>query len=279
MNHSTTKRLASLLIACLLLLSLTGCGEDVGEYRILKTVGEERFSIGYRVGDPVALYVDAALRTLAAEGTVHKLAMQWLGTDNTAMEADENALDDLGKIPKRTLIVGVNESCFPLSYSDGDTFSGFDIALAKAVCKRLGWKVKFQAIARSDIYIQLTSGNVDCIWGGMPMDDINLDDKGNEKPMSEQLAVSEPYLRNEIILITRVDSEYGSMAKIKGKTLMMDSGQQYMDALTESGLQDRFGQIERVNGGAQQCFEALKTGQCAAILTDSVALSYYTNVN
>ena len=279
MNHSTTKRLASLLIACLLLLSLTGCGEDVGEYRILKTVGEERFSIGYRVGDPVALYVDAALRTLAAEGTVHKLAMQWLGTDNTAMEADEKALDELGKIPKRTLIVGVNESCFPLSYSDGDTFSGFDIALAKAVCKRLGWKVKFQAIARSDIYIQLTSGNVDCIWGGMPMDDINLDDKGNEKPMSEQLAVSEPYLRNEIILITRVDSEYGSMAKIKGKTLMMDSGQQYMDALTESGLQDRFGQIERVNGGAQQCFEALKTGQCAAILTDSVALSYYTNVN
>lgn len=279
MNHSTTKRLASLLIACVLLLSLTGCGEDVGEYRILKTVGEERFSIGYRVGDPVALYVDAALRTLAAEGTVHKLAMQWLGTDNTAMEADEKALDDLGKIPKRTLIVGVNESCFPLSYSDGDTFSGFDIALAKAVCKRLGWKVKFQAIARSDIYIQLTSGNVDCIWGGMPMDDINLDDKGNEKPMSEQLAVSEPYLRNEIILITRVDSEYGSMAKIKGKTLMMDSGQQYMDALTESGLQDRFGQIERVNGGAQQCFEALKTGQCAAILTDSVALSYYTNVN
>lgn len=279
MRVSTTKRLASLLIACLLLLSLTGCGEQVGEYRILKTVGEERFSIGYRVGDPVALYVDAALRTLAAEGTVHKLAMQWLGTDNTAMEADENALDDLGKIPKRTLIVGVNESCFPLSYSDGDGFSGFDIALAKAVCKRLGWKVKFQAIARSDIYIQLTSGNVDCIWGGMPMDDINLDDKGNEKPMSEQLAVSEPYLRNEIILITRADSEFGSMGKLKGKTLMMDSGQQYMDALNESGLQDRFGQIERVNGGAQQCFEALKTGQCAAILTDSVALSYYTNVN
>ncbi len=279
MRVSTTKRLLALLIACVLLFALSGCAEDVGEYRILKTVGEERFSIGYRVGDPVALYVDAALRTLAAEGTVHKLAMQWLGTDNTAMEADENALDNLGKIPKRTLIVGVNESCFPLSYADGDSFSGFDIALAKAVCSRLGWKVKFQAIARSDIYIQLTSGNVDCIWGGMPMDDINLDDKGNEKPMSEQLAVSEPYLRNEIILVTRNDSDYGSMGKLRGATLMMDSGAQYMDALTESGLQDRFGQIQRVNGGAQQCFEALKTGQCAAILTDSVALSYYTNVN
>lgn len=279
MKGSTTKRLLSLLIACVLLLSLTGCSEEVGDYRILRTVGEERFSIGYRIGDTVALYVDAALRTLAAEGTVHKLAMQWLGTDNTAMEADEDALDALGTIPKRTLIVGVNESCFPLSYSDGDSFSGFDIALAKAVCKRLGWKVTFQAIARSDIYIQLTSGNVDCIWGGMPMDDINLDDKGNEKPMSEQLAVSEPYLKNEIILVSRGDTEYTSVSKLKGTTLMMDSGPQYMDALTDSGLQDRFGQVQRVNGGAQQCFEALRTGQCAAILTDSVALSYYTNVN
>ena len=279
MMQSTIKRLTALLLACMMLLSLTGCAEEVGDYRILRTVGEESFSIGYRVGDTVALYVDAALRTLAAEGTVHKLAIQWLGTDNTAMEEDADALDELGTIPKRTLIVGVSESCFPLSYSEDGEFSGFDIALAKAVCKRLGWEVTFQAIARSDIYIQLSSGNVDCIWGGMPMDDVNLDDKGNEKPMSQQLAVSEPYLKNEIILVTRGDTEFSTLGKLNGETLMMDSGPQYIDALSSSGLQDRFGQIQRVNGGAQQCFNALRTGQCAAILTDSVALSYYTNVN
>ena len=270
------KKLTALLLCLALLLSATACGKQVGGYKVVRTLGEESYCIGYRVGDQVALYVDAALRTLEADGTVHNLAMQWLGVDNTAMEGDENALESLGKIPKRTLIVGVNESCFPLSYYDGEAFAGFDIALAEAVGARLGWKVRFQAIARSDIYIQLSSGNVDCIWGGMPMDDINLDDRGNEKPISQQLAVSEPYLQNEIVLITRADTDYKTTGSLRGATLMMDSGSQYMDALEISGLQDRFGQVERVNGGAPQCCEGLNSGQCATILTDSVALAYYT---
>ena len=268
---ATIKRFFSLLLCVCMVIPLFGCGKQVGNYKVVRTLGEESYCIGYRVGDQVALYVDAALRTLEADGTVHNLAMQWLGVDNTAMEGDENALESFGKIPRRTLIVGVNESCFPLSYYDGESFAGFDIALAEAVAKRLGWRVRFQAIARSDIYVQLTSGNVDCIWGGMPMDDINLDEKGNEKPMSQQLAVSEPYLENEIVLVTR--SDYGG--GLSGAKLMMDSGPQYLEALDRNGLTSRFSQVERVNGGAPQCFEALQNEQVDAILVDSVALAYY----
>ena len=272
MTGKKTKRILALLLCFGMLLPLFGCGKQVGNYKIVRTLGEESYCIGYRVGDQIALYVDAALRELTADGTVHNLAMQWLGADNTAMEADEHALESLGKIPRRTLIVGVNESCFPLSYYDGEAFAGFDIALAEAVCRELGWRVKFQAVARSDIYVQLTSGNVDCIWGGMPMDDINLDEKGNEKPMSQQLAVSEPYLENEIVLVTRA----GGDTRLSGASLMMDSGQQYLDALDRNGLTEKFAQVERVNGGAQQCFEALNGGQVSMIVTDSVALAYYT---
>lgn len=272
MNGKKRIRLLSMLLACVMLLGAAGCSKQVGNYTIVRTLGEESYCIGYRVGDQVALYVDAALRTLAADGSVHSLAMQWLGVDNTAMDADENALESLGQIPRRTLIVGVSESCFPLSYFNGDSFEGFDIALAEAVCDKLGWRVKFQAVARSDIYVQLTSGNVDCVWGGMPMDDINLDDKGNEKPMSQQLAVSEPYLKNEIVLVMRADSD----KKLSGATLMMDSGSQYLEMLDRNGLTDRFSQVQRVNGGAQQCFEALNNGQVNAIVTDSVALAYYS---
>ena len=272
MKRTRIKSFVALLLCLCLVFPLFGCGKQVGNYKIVRTLGEESYCIGYRVGDQIALYVDAALHKLTADGTVHNLAMQWLGADNTAMEADEHALESLGKIPRRTLIVGVNESCFPLSYYDGETFAGFDIALAEAVCKTLGWRVKFQAVARSDIYVQLTSGNVDCIWGGMPMDDINLDEKGNEKPMSQQLAVSEPYLENEIVLVMRADSD----AKMNGATLMMDSGPQYIDALDRNNLTSRFSEVQRVNGGAPQCFEALNSGQINAILTDSVALAYYT---
>ena len=104
------------------------------------------------------------------------------------------------------------------------------------------------------------------------MDDVNLDEKGNEKPMSQQLAVSEPYLENEIVLVTLAENG-GSLS---GATLMMDSGTQYLEALDRGGLTARFGQVERVNGGAPQCFEALSSGQVDAILVDSVALAYYT---
>ena len=56
----------------------------------------------------------------------------------------------------------------------------------------------------------------------------------------------------------------------------MDSGPQYIEALDRNGLTERFSEVQRVNGGAQQCFDALNSGQINAILTDSVALAYYT---
>ena len=89
------KRILALLLCLCLVLPLFGCGKQVGNYKIVRTLGEESYCIGYRVGDQIALYVDAALRKLTADGTVHNLAIQWLGADNTAMEADENALESL----------------------------------------------------------------------------------------------------------------------------------------------------------------------------------------
>ena len=35
--------------------------------------------------------------------------------------------------------------------------------------------------------------------------------------------------------------------------------------------------MERKIGGAQQCFDSLNAGECSAIVTDSVALAYYTH--
>ncbi len=277
MHTRVIKRGLALLLLCAVLLSLSACGKTVGSYRVLKTFGEESFSIGYRLDDQVAVYVDAALRVLSADGTVHKLALEWLGADDTTIEADADALDAVGSVPRRTLIVGVSESCFPMSYADGDGFAGFDVALAQAVCERLGWQAQFQAVARNDVYVQLTSGNVDCVWGGMPLDDVNRDENGNLKPQSQQIAVSESYLKNEILLVTRADTRYSSTGRLRGETVMLDSGPQYMEALeSDARLLERFGRVERVNGGAQQCFEALRMGDCAAIVTDSVALAYYT---
>ena len=277
MKHSFRARAAALVLALAALFSLSGCGAKVvGKYRVLKTFGGNAFRIGYRLDDQVANYVDAALRVLAADGTVHRLAVEWLGEDETLIEADADALKKLDTIPSRTLIVGVNDSAFPMSFAVDGGYDGFDVALARAVCEKLGWQVRFQPVAASDVYVQLTSGNVDCVWGGMTLEDVNLTENGKEKPRDQQLALSAAYLENEIVLISRADSKITSARSLRGESVMMDSGEQYIEALqSESSIIKRCGSVERVNGGAQQCFTALQNGECAAIVTDTVALAYY----
>lgn len=272
------RQILALGLICALGLSLCACGKTVGSYRVLKTLGSESFRIGFRQNDYVAAYIDAALKTLAADGTVHSLAIQWLGADETTIEADSEALEALGDIPQRELIVGVSDSAFPMSYADGDGYAGFDVELAQAVCQKLGWTVRYQPISAEHAYVELSSGNVDCVWGGMVLDGVNLDENGKQKPEKERIALSEPYLTNDLILVTRADSKYSSASRLKGATVMLDMAAQYMAALqANESLMRRFGQVERVTGGAQQCFASLNAGACAAIVTDSVALAYYTH--
>ena len=124
--------------------------------------------------------------------------------------------------------------------------------------------------------MQLTSGNVDCVWGGMTLENVNKTESGKDKPRGQQLALSAAYLKSEIVLISRADSRISNTLRLRGQSVMLDSGEQYIAALqSDSGIVRRCGAIERVNGGAQQCFDALQSGECAAIVTDSVALAYY----
>ena len=103
-------------------------------------------------------------------------------------------------------------------------------------------------------------------------------ENGKEKPEKERIALSEPYLTNELILVTRADSKGSSVSRLKGATVMLDTDARYMTALqADESLLNRFGQVERVTGGAQQCFDSLNAGECSAIVTDSVALAYYTH--
>ena len=140
MKH--TKRIAALLLALALCFSCAACSKTVGSYRVVKTLGTEQFRIGFRDGDQAAVYVNAALKVLAADGTIHSLALKWFGTDDTTFDSDSGALDALGDIPQRTFIMGLNEERFPMSYADGDGYSGFDVELAQTVCARLGWTLQ-----------------------------------------------------------------------------------------------------------------------------------------
>ena len=272
-----SKRIAALLLALALCFSFTACSKTVGSYRVVKTLSTEQFRIGFRDGDQAAVYVNAALKVLAADGTIHSLVLKWFGTDNTTFDSDAGALDALGDIPQRTFIMGLNEERFPMSYADGDGYSGFDVELAQAVCARLGWTLQYQSIANRNAYVELSSGNVDCAWGGMVLEQTDSKDSKNSKK-KQKMTLTAPYLENRLLLIVRGDSKYRTGSSLKGTTVLLGTDETYMNALSgEEKLMKNFGAAQRVTGGSKACFEALAAGSCAAIVADSAALAYYTH--
>lgn len=257
-------RLAALLLVLCLMLPLAGCGKVVGRYRVLETLATQEFSIGYRENDYVRYYVDAALQTLAADGTVGTLAYKWFGEDKTSFSKNINALEQAGQAAPRTLLIGVDADAFPMSYLDGETYSGFDVELAREVCSRLGWEAKFISIKAENAYVELSSGNIDVAWGGLALAREDVD-----------YEVTSPYLTNDIVIVTLAQGGPKSLRGLKDGTLAMTVEQKYMDALASNEkLMERLGQIKRVSGGTQSLFDQLNSGAVNAIIVYSLALNY-----
>ena len=262
------RKILPLLLFIALLLS--ACGQSSG-YGIssIETLVSQDYFLAFRNNDPTYFYISAALETLAAEGRVGELAGKWLGSPNAVdFDRDAEALSRLTPPEPRTFIIGLDINSFPMAYISGETFWGFDVELANAVCEKLGWSLRMQAIETSNVYVELSSGNIDCAWGGIAVDRKDIDAK--------KLTVYGPYIHNDIIIATRATSNINGKLKLGSKKMCMSSTQEAKDALaTDPSLSRRLDQITRLAGGTAECFEYLYAGKCDVVLTDSTALLYF----
>lgn len=256
----------ALLLLIILLLPLCACSTSSGGYRIVETFREETFALAFRQGDMVGQYITAALKVLAADGTVHNLAVRWLGEDHTSFEADETALEVFDEIPARTLIMGTDQGAYPMSYRDGAEYGGFDVDLARAVCDLLGWTIQFQSMDETEAYAELSSGNVDVAWGGM-----SFDPEGNGR----DLDIGPSYLENSIVLVTKKGGP--SVAGMQNQRLIYPKNGVFTEILGENpDFSDKLGEAIARSGGNQSCFAALNRDECAGILVDRVAFDILT---
>lgn len=105
---------------------------------------------------------------------------------------DEKKGGDLGTTKAGVLTVGLDDTFAPMGYREKGKLVGFDIDLAKAVGKKMGYKVKFRPISWDAKDLELKSRKIDCIWNGMSIT------PEREKKMS----LSKKYLNNKILLMT-----------------------------------------------------------------------------
>ena len=66
------KRMITLVLALCMVLTLCGCGKTGGAYKQIDTLTEGKYAIGFRADDPIADYVEAALKVLTASGRLRE---------------------------------------------------------------------------------------------------------------------------------------------------------------------------------------------------------------
>ncbi len=121
-----------------------------------------------------------------------------------------------------TLIVGFDAEFPPYGFiAEDGSYDGFDLALAKEVCSRLGWEFEAVAIDWDSKDFELSSGNINCIWNGFTC-------TGRE----EQYTWSDPYVDNSIVVVVKADSGLASLADLAGKTLMVQAASSAADAVS-----------------------------------------------
>ena len=257
------KRIICLSLALAMIFGLCACGGS-GKYKVVKSLGTQEHSIGFRNGDSTYHYIDKALRELSYEGVIDDLSTQWFGSSRTVdFPSKKDALDELGYIEERTFIIGVDLESAPLSFQKDGEYVGFDIDLAKKVCEKLGWVLKIQPIHSEDAYVELNSGNIDCAWGGVALD--------TECP---DYTILVTYMSTDIVL---AGLSSGS-SSVRDKLLYIGTTQTALDTINNNASVSRkLGQITRVNGGAAEYFSALDNGDCELILTTESAVDYFNS--
>ena len=265
------KKSICLILALSLLLCCSACGSSSGRtgIRTVATLVQQDYSLAFRVDDPTEKYVDAAIKVLNAQGKVDELASKWFGGRIIRFEKDAQAMEKLDNQPTpRDFTIGVDVNSFPMAYLSNGEFWGFDVELAIAVTDLLGWKLKIQTIEKENVYIELSSGNIDCAWGGIALDPKEVE--------AEKYSEYGPYVHNDIVIAARGGSFIYNKLMLTGKSLAMCSTAEAMDALnTEAGVARRLSQTTRLASGTTECFNYLFSGKCDVVLTDSTAIYYF----
>ena len=246
--------------------SLCACSDSTYGVRAIETLESQDYSMAFRNNDPLYFYVTGAIKVLGAQGVIDELAIKWFGTKAISFEKDATALDEIGMPePGKTLIIGVDINSFPFAYISNDSFWGFDIELAQTVTEFLEWNLKAQSIEKENVFSELASGNIDCVWGGVALSEKELDD--------ELYTQFGPYIHNDIVIASRDGAIVGSL---KGKTLSMPSTPEARQALeTIPNEVKKLKNVIRLVGGTTDCFSSLYAGTCDLILTDTCAIQYF----
>ena len=189
------------------------------------------------------------------------LALVMLLTLSAAV-AEDNSLQAV--LDKGTFIIGLDDSFPPMGYRDeNNDIVGFDIDVARAVAEKLGVEFIAQPISWEAKELELSSGNIDCIWNGFTM-------TGRE----DDYTWTEPYMANQQVFVVANDSDISSQADLAGKIVEVQADSSAEAALKEAPeLTATFKEL-LTTADYNTAFMDLEQGAVDAIAMDVIVAGY-----
>jgi len=196
-----------------------------------------------------------ALVSLMMIGAVSAGWFDFMGGNNSnAASNDEN-----------TFIVGFDAEFPPYGFKDASgNYTGFDLDLAKEVCKRNNWTFKAQPIDWDAKDAELDSGSIDCIWNGFTID-------GREN----DYLWSNPYFDNKQVFVVKSSSEIKKIDDLNGKIVETQKDSSALEALQGDNktIADSFKTLTQV-ADYNTAFMDLESGVCDAVAMDIGVAEY-----
>ncbi len=164
-----------------------------------------------------------------------------------------------------TFVVGFDAEFPPYGYkADNGSYVGFDLDLAKEVCKRNNWTFKEQPIDWDAKDSELDSGSIDCIWNGFTIN-------GRE----DDYTWTEPYIDNKQVVVVKADSGIDSLEDLEGKIVETQKDSSALAALEgdQKDLADTFQTLTQI-ADYNTAFMDLQSGACDAVAMDIGVAQY-----
>jgi len=185
-------------------------------------------------------------------------------------EGDGRGADDT---EDADVVVGLDDTFVPMGFrGDDGELTGFDIELARAVFALNDTEVAFQPIDWSMKENELNNETIDVIWNGYTQ----------TPEREEEVAFSEPYMRNSQLLVTSKDSGIDSVEEMDGQVLGAQEGSSGYNSFDNDPevLKDRVdGEDATLYASFNEAFIDLESGRIDGLLIDRVYAEYYLNEN
>ena len=177
-----------------------------------------------------------------------------------APSTQDTSLQDV--IDKGTLVIGFTEYP-PMGFMENGEATGFDLDIAKEVCKQLGVEPVFQYIDWDAKVMELNAKNIDVIWNGLTI----TEDRAKE------ILFSKPYFDNRIVILTPSDSTINQITDLSSLNVGVEIQSSGQSALEGNAVFSTLGEMVQFTT-ISEALMALNSGSIDAIVADEIFARY-----